>query len=188
MDIQQILPTPMPSNVTVNDHGTGLTLNYRWYSPKFIFLIFFCIFWDGFLFVWYGQALSTNAPLMMILFPLLHVGVGVGLTYYTVAGFLNRTVVEVSHEGLRIYYTPLPWFGNKTIPVSDLAQLYREEVVSRGNRSTRVTYQLSAVSKESKKIKLLGGIETTDVALFLEQEIEKWLGIKDVKVAGEMQK
>jgi hypothetical protein len=125
---------------------------------------------------------------MMILFPLLHVGVGVGLTYYTVAGFLNRTVVEVSHEGLRIYHTPLPWFGNKTIPVSDLAQLYREEVVSRENRSTRVTYQLSAVSKESKKIKLLGGIETADVALFLEQEIEKWLGIKDVKVAGEMQK
>jgi len=35
---------------------------------------------------------------------------------------------------------------------------------------------------------LLGGIETADIALFLEQEIEKWLGIKDVKVAGEMQK
>ena len=178
----------MPSSVTVNDQGTGLTLSYRWYSPKFIFLIFFCVVWDGFLFFWYSQALSTNAPLMMILFPLLHVGVGAGLTYYTLAGFLNRTIVQVSREGLTIYHTPLPWFGNKRIPVTELAQLYREEVISRGNRGTQTTYQLSAVSKESKKIKLLGGIETADVALFLEQEIEKWLGIKDVKVTGEMQK
>lgn len=178
----------MPSNVTVNDHGTGLTLNYRWYSPKFIFLIFFCIFWDGFLFVWYSQALSTNAPLAAVLFPLLHVAVGVGFTYYTVAGFLNKTIVEVSREGLTIYHTPLPWFGNKSIPVSDIAQLYREEIVSQGSRSARVSYQLSAISRQNNKIKLLGGIDTADVALFLEQEIEKWLGIKDVKVAGEIQK
>ncbi len=68
MDTQRILPAPIPSNVTVDDHGTGLTLNYR----------------------------------VMILFPLLHVGIGAGLTYYTLAGFLNRTIVEVSHEGLTI--------------------------------------------------------------------------------------
>ena len=188
MDNQQQIGAPMPGNVTVNDHGTGVTLSYRWYSPKFIFLIFFCIFWDGFLFVWYRQALSDNAPILMILFPLLHVAVGVGLTYYTVAGFLNKTIVEVTREGVAISHVPLPWLGNKTIPVSELTQLYREEVVSQGNRSTRVRYQLSAITRENKKIKLLTGIDTADVALFLEQEIEKWLAIRDTKVSGEMQK
>lgn len=178
----------MPSNVSVNDHGTGLTLTYRWYSPRYIFLFLFCIFWDGFLFVWYHQAFSTNAPLASILFPLIHVAVGIGITYYTIAGFLNKTIVEVSREGLTIYHTPLPWFGNKTVPVTDIAQLYREEIISQSNNRTRVSYRLSAVSKDNKKIKLLGGIETADIALFLEQEIEKWLGIKDVKVVGEMQK
>ena len=188
MENQQTLPAPMPGNVTVDNHGTGLTLSYRWFSYKFIFLVFFCIFWDGFLVFWYSQALSGNAPLMMILFPLLHVGVGVGLTYYTVAGFVNRTIVDVTREGITIHHAPLPWPGNKTVPAFEITQLYREEVISRSNRGTNVRYRLSAISRDNKKIKLISGIDAADVALFLEQEIEKWLNIKNVPVTGEMPK
>ena len=188
MESQKNFSAPIPGNVSVDNHGTGLTLKYRWFSPKFIFLVFFCVFWDGFLIFWYTKALSTNAPMMVILFPLIHVSVGIGLTYYTLAGFLNSTIVDVTRNGITIYHTPLPWIGNKTIPVIDVVQLYREEIVSQSNNSLRIKYQLSAVSRENKKITVIGGIETAEVALFLEQEIEQWLGIKDVKVAGEMQK
>ena len=72
-------------------------------------------------------------------------------------GFLNRTVVECTREGLVIYHTPLPWIGNKRIAVSELAQLYREEVVRQGDRGARVSYQLSAVSRDQRKIKLISG-------------------------------
>ncbi len=42
------------------------------------------------MFFWYNN-LPQEVPLIAVLFPLLHVGVGVCLTYYVLAGWLNRT-------------------------------------------------------------------------------------------------
>lgn len=63
------------------------TMSFRWFQWTFVFLVFFCIAWDGFLLFWYGAALGigflgddAEPVLIMMLFPLLHVAVGTGLT------------------------------------------------------------------------------------------------------------
>ncbi|MEX2027555.1 MAG: hypothetical protein WEH44_09640, partial [Pirellulaceae bacterium] len=47
------LPAPMPAGYKIDEFGRELTITYRWFSAAAFFLLFFCIFWDGFLIVWY---------------------------------------------------------------------------------------------------------------------------------------
>lgn len=86
---------PLPPRFAVDDFGGTLRIQFRWFTPMVFIPLFFCIFWDGFLVVWYAIAFSTNGPLMMKLFPLLHVAVGVGLTWFVLATFVNRTTITV---------------------------------------------------------------------------------------------
>lgn len=60
----------------------------------------------------------------MLLIPILPLAISVGLTYFVVCTFFNRTVVSISHEFLEVKHGPLPWMGNRRIPVGEVAQLY----------------------------------------------------------------
>jgi hypothetical protein len=48
------------------------------------------------------------------------------------------------------------------------------------------TYEVRAVTQEGRNTKLVGGLETSEQALSIEQAIEKRLGIRDVPVAGQL--
>jgi hypothetical protein len=189
----------MPEKITRELLPSGLRLTWRWYSMAAWGLAFFCVFWDGFLVFWYAGATAgidvsqgfeglRGPQLMMLLFPLLHVGVGLGITYFTACKFLNRTVVDVSPREIRVTIGPLPWPGNRSVAPLQVAQVYREEIVRNTKNGQTVTYSVSAALKDGKKLKLLSGLDTADQALFLEQEIERHLGIRDQPVAGEMRK
>ena len=86
---------PRPERFRQERSGTRTTIAWRWFGFQFLFLALFCVVWDAFLVLWYTMATGPTMPLMMKLFPLLHVAAGIGLTYYTLAGFLNRTSVEI---------------------------------------------------------------------------------------------
>ncbi len=184
----QAARAPRPENVTVTQEVDGLRLEYRWFSAKYIFLILFCIAWDGFLIFWYSVALTNPSPgNIMIWFPIAHVGVGIGLTYSTLAGIVNSTTVRVSNNQLAIRHGPLPWFGGRAIAASEIGQIYREEITSSGRNGSTTRYRLSAVLRDESKRTLLT-CDSADTALFVEQEAERYLGIADRRVAGEMRK
>jgi len=180
-------PAALPSKFVVDmSHGDRLRIRWRWFRPMALFLVFFCIAWDGFLVTWYGLGLAMgDAPLIMFLFPLVHVAVGVGLTYYTLALLVNTTTVAVSRGGLRVRHAPMPWAPSPTLRVTDLEQLYVERKVRHNKNGTSVTFQLMAVTRDHSGRKLVGGLEELGQALYLEQEIERTLGIRDRPVAGE---
>jgi hypothetical protein len=134
------------------------------------------------------MAFTQNADLIMLVFPVLHVAIGVSLTYYTLAGFYNRTFISVGRGSLRIEHRPIPWFGNRTLQASEIAQLYTEQITTSGKNGPRISYQLNAVSQENRKIKLLTGMDSPDSARFIERQVEDWLGIRDRRVEGEMPK
>jgi hypothetical protein len=193
------LRAPLPEKMVREVLPNGVAFTYRWFGLQYLFLAFFCVIWNSFLFSWYTAATSgvdwskglealQADRLSMLLFPIGHLAVGIGLTYYTICGFVNRTRVAVASRVITISHGPLPWRGNRTVPGSDVQQLYREEVVSRTKNGTRTSYQLSAIRKDNSKVKLLAGLAGADLALFLEQEIEQALGIRDQPVSGEMRK
>ena len=180
---------PKPKGVTVEDTGHTLRITRRWFSPVFVFLLFFCIAWDAFLIFWYTMALGGGPGgafgWLFVIFPIAHVAVGVGLTYFTVAGFLNRSVIEAAHGELTIRHGPVPWPGNHTLPTDELDQLYCEEQKHHGKNGTSTSYRLSAMLKDGRKLKLLGHLQEPDEALFIEQQIESHLGIPHREIAGE---
>ena len=180
----------IPKRFTVEQQGSTLSIEWRWFTLTAIFLIFFCCFWDGFLVLWYGIALSSGeAPLMALLFPLIHVTVGAGLSWYTLALLLNHTRLEVGSGMLRVRHAPLPWPGNRELPATSIEQLYCVEVVHRGKNGTSYTYNLMAALRAGgKPLKLIGRMERPEQALFLEQRIESFLGMEDRPVPGELRK
>jgi hypothetical protein len=40
----------LPDKMEFSDHGHFIGIIRKWFGPKIIFLTFFVIFWDGFLF------------------------------------------------------------------------------------------------------------------------------------------
>jgi hypothetical protein len=178
---------PQPESVSVALEAGSLKIVFRWLSWKFIGLLVFCIAWDSFLLFWYSNV-GENSPWIMIVFPMAHVAVGLGLTYYMFAGFLNSTIIMMNHQFLIITQTPLPWFGNRRVESAKLAQLYTEQVMIQSRNSSSSSYQLSGILRNNRKVKLLSGLPSQDVTLFVEQSIEEYLRIADEPVAGEVYK
>lgn len=180
------IPVPLPARVHVEERGRDLTITRRWFSWGYVFLLFFCVMWDGFLVFWYGVALTMDAPLPFILFPLLHVAVGVFLTYMTIAGFVNRTTFTIERDRLIVRHGPLPWRGSVDVSTISVEQLFCTEKISRGRNGTTVRYNVEAVLKDGRHLKVATGLDEREQALFIEQTLEKHLGIQNRRVRSEM--
>jgi hypothetical protein len=190
---------PIPSCFTVEDLGNELTIRRRWFHWALFFLLFFAIAWDSFLVGWYWMLTSgpfggnngMPGPFKVIffVFPIAHVAVGVGLTYFVLVGFLNSTIIRVADGMLSVRHGPLPWRGNLDLPTDGIEQIYCQNKLhtnrNDGRTTTSMQYEVHAVINGNKQ-KLLGGLLEADQALFVEQRLERFLGIEDRAVSGEM--
>lgn len=181
-------PAPLPPKFQVEDRrGDGLTVRWRWFRPASIFLAFFSVFWMGFLVVWYGIALSAEeTPIVALLFPLLHVAAGVGISYFTLASFLNTTEVTATRSKLTVRHGPIPWRGNVELDGRELTQLFGLEHRHQNKGSVSYTWSLNAVDRRGTKRKLLSGLDEIGQVLWLEQALERQLHLEDAPVDGEV--
>jgi hypothetical protein len=186
------LPIAAPRHWRVDDFGPDLTIGWRWYTHAIWFLVFFAIIWDGFLFVWYtvaiGQLLSGKgdwSAVIMLVFPTLHLLVGVGITYAVFATFLNRTEVKLSSGELTVYQGPLPVWGNKRVSTIDINQLFVSEQCHQRKRGCGYSYNLNALLTSGERISLLSNIQEPAEALYLERTLEERLQLADQRVAGD---
>lgn len=181
----------LPEQMHFVDHTTHIEILRKWFSNQFLFLTGFVVFWDGILFMLYSR-LTLDSPPMALAFPLLHVGVGVGLTYYVLAGWLNRTHIYVGQGRLEVRHAPIPWRGNLNIEATVLKQIYAKEATktlrSWSRYSTATGYEVRAVTKDGRNIKIVGGLNIQEQAIYIEQQIEKYLRIEDRAVPGEIPK
>ena len=167
-------------------------LSWRWFSPlKHLFMLVFAVGWNAFLLFWYTSAAGGDAPWLFYVFPLVHVAVGIGIGYGALAGVFNRTTITIERDTLSVRHGPLPWLGNREISKQDLQQLFCREKVAqrRGNNSHggTISYEVHAQLGDSE-VKLIGGLSDARQAMYIEQLFETTLGIKDVRVAGELPK
>lgn len=188
-DARERSPVPMPDRFQVERRGGVMKVKWRWFNPMHLFLLFFSIAWDTFLVVWYSLAMGdTPSPMniLFMVFPIAHVAVGIGMTYWAVAGLLNSTTVAIDESrDLKVSHFPLPWLPAPRIPAHDLEQLFVTKKIYEGKNGSSETFGLHAVRRDHSKVKLLGGLDQVEQALWLEQEIEGLLGIRDRAVAGE---
>jgi hypothetical protein len=176
----------LPQGIRVEQDGATMEIVRRWFGWATVALTAFIVLWDAFLVFWYTIALSLGAPAIMIWFPALHVAVGLGMTYTAVAGWVNRTVIRVGTGVVSVRHGPLPWFGNADLDSVDIKQLYCKEKVTRSRSGTSLTYEVRVITRDDRNVRLVGGLPGSEQAIYLEQAIEKYLGIVDQPVKGEL--
>lgn len=179
------LPVPLPKYVQLEEDIGEMRIRRKWFSLYSVPLVFFAVLWNGFMLVWYAIAFSTGEA-QMALCGTLHLAVGLFLIYWVATTFLNTTLITVNSEVLDIKHGPIPAWGNKTLNPGEIAQIFCKEIISRSRRSTSVTYEVAAIMNDQRRESLLTGLHNPEQALYIEQEIERFLGIENRPVSGEM--
>ncbi len=180
--------TMSDSQLKIYEDEYQLDIEVSWFSAGAIFLALFCFAWMSFLFFWYTNV--GGAPWIFYVFPLIHVAVGVGLSYTTLCMFFNKSTVAVNNDYVSVKHGPIPWWrGNVHLASEEIEQVYVKEKKSRNDNSTSYTYAVMAKLYDGSSKGLLD-ITMTDSqkALELEKRIEQFLGIEDAPVAGEFGK
>ncbi|HBG61121.1 MAG: hypothetical protein A2Y03_08565 [Omnitrophica WOR_2 bacterium GWF2_38_59] len=175
----------MPKGILMKKDLGKLVIERKWFSPVIIFMTFFCLFWDGFMITWYTIAI-TQGQIIMALFGTLHALVGICLTYFVIAGYINKTYITVTSQIFEIKHKPMPFPGAMSLSARDLKQLYSKERISHGDHGTSCTYEVHAKTNSSENIKLIDNLMTSEQALYIEQEVESFLRIDDEPVRGEI--
>ncbi len=176
----KILPTP--ASLEVDETTKGITISYRWYSWVAWFLIFFALLWNGFLVGWF----LAPTPWFFKAFASLHLAVGIGLVWYIVALFLNKTSIAISRYEVEVLHQPIPFptFKNKKLEKRQVQQVYLKENISRGKNGTTITYDICHLDEQGKSGVLLN-VKETETGLFIKRKIEHYFGITPQAIEGE---
>ena len=180
----------LEKKLNIYEDQNFMAIEFNWYTPVAYFFLLFTIIWNAFLLFWYSTALAGGAPIIFILFPILHVAVGLGLIYFTACQFLNKTNIEIDDNYLSIRHSPIPWWrGNVEIPSKEINQLYVKEDKSKGKNGNTYTYSLRVKLNDNsdKEILSVTGVEDAQM-LEIEQQLERFMGINDRPVKGEYHK
>ena len=168
---------PIPDRIELLPGLDALTIRRRWRSWRVVPLLLFVVAWDSFLVFWYSMALSgKGAPWIAIVFPIGHLAVGIGLTYFAIASLFNNTDVILSSSRVTVRTYPLPWPADRELSPGDIADT---RVKPAGRTLNTDTYEIRYRTRANREKKLVGGGLTDDEAVFIEYHIRKTIGLAD---------
>jgi len=176
----------LPVNLNMQYHDDYIEITRRWLSwsttiKAVVFIGAGYLLLNNFIIPNQDGALVKNP------FFLFFIVLSIGSIYAAIAGLLNISSIVVSKDTLEIRHKPLPWPGSKKVNIEDVKQLYAKEKISRdSDKTATITYQVYIVTRNGEDIKLVSGLEKSEQAAFIEREIEKYLGIKNEDVHGEL--
>ena len=186
-EIDRLLnPQPIPENFDILELRSELNVFMNWKRSIQPFILLFAVAWNGFLLL-FATIMIASGEWTSLWMLSLHGLAGIGLIYYVVSQLVNKSVLTVNDRYLTFNTRPLPWIFHKAIrePVQELDQLYcRKYVSATVNGRPQHAYKVVAERKNFDEIDLVKGLKTLNQALFLEQKIEHYLGIKDRSVPG----
>jgi hypothetical protein len=174
-------PVKMPRKFRIEERGP-FSVRWRWRGAKSFALVIPALSWNVMMLFLFSGRMGRVPPSAAV-----HVLVGVGLAVLAAVHLVNRTRVSLSGASLVVRSEPIPWFGNRSVPRSELVQLFVREVRHRTkNGKLHLTYDLIAKRASGKKeLPLVRGLGPAQ-ALWLEQELERRMGIVDQPVPGEV--
>ncbi len=183
---------PLPDNLSLHHERDAVIIRRRWFTPSAFLFVFIAFFWNIFAILWLTSALMKGLPLMVIV-GLIHAFIGLGLVYFCVASFLNKTDISVDADYLRLRHHPLPWFGTREFRSYEINQLFCKKHVTRSKKRgsnkrsiSVVTYRVYLILNNGLKRNLISGLKNKSQAHFIEREIESVLGLENQAVAGEL--
>lgn len=176
-------PVRLPAKIRLNRATHGLEMKWAWSRTAGWAFGLFALFWNGFI----GFALMDTSGLMRV-FLLPFVAVGLGLAYLALGCALNSSTLRVNTRELSVATGPIP-FGTKTWGNDVIKQLYCQEYQA-GHVGGKpiMRYKVMMLIDGKKPEELVSDLEQLEEALYIEQEVEKTLKIKDRAVEGEFKR
>lgn len=180
------LEVELPKRMELINHGTHIEIVRKWLNSVYILCTIFAIIW------WFGFSTffsySTQSPLDVWLGDTDNLSFyvpGTVLTFLSIVGWLNRTHIMVSPRLISIRHRPIPiWWRNVDIDASNLKQLYSKKTMFYFRGRPFPYYWVYAITNDGGDKPILGRLESKEQALYIEQQIEKYFGMKDVPVKG----
>lgn len=175
----------MPKGVITERDFGELRFVIPWRNTRrWGFFLLFTIVWNAILTPFIITGIATG-EWRILLFASIHILVGVSFLMYTLGLMFNKTKVVVTSQGVEIKNgpIPIPFNPNRFMAVRDIEQLFVEEYVpSKTNGRPDYTYAVTALTTSAERQRLVGGFSQPGHALYLEQEMETFLSIKDKPV------
>lgn len=181
----------LPEEIEIDAYQDELTLFYKWRKAKGMspFLVFFGAVWNAMMIPFVVAAVASGSWTMLLGISL-HLMVGIGFLIYIFTRLMNSTYVTVDDYELSIEHRPftIPFIAkNQYYDVQNIEQLYAKKYVSHTTNDVKVyAYAVHAKMIGGEDVRIIGGFRHKNKALFIEQEIELFLGVKDEKVDEEI--
>ncbi len=180
----------MPSGVSVAHDGGELRIRFRWRRSDVT--LGYLLGGLGFMALALVGPYVTDFDALMVAAALLAGLAGIVSVYWALVSMVDDTRVRVGGGRLTVTRAPLPW-PKRTVAAADVEQLYCMERAHRdrphpgdGSVSGYRTFDVMAKRRADRDLVLVTELPDPEQALFLEQEIERALGIRDKPVAGEL--
>jgi hypothetical protein len=173
-----------PGNFSLTEGSQELVIEKKWFTLAHVGTLLFALLWNSFTFFFYSLMMAGNVSIIILLFPILHVMVGIWLMYYTICGFFNKTVIRANQHEISVRHEPLPWSGDTLIERVCIRQLYILEQTKKHRGSLIYSYDVQVMIHDGRTICLVKGLDTPEEALFIEKKIEQFLRIEDCPVEG----
>lgn len=161
-------------------HGTSVEVIREWFSWQTVLNSIISIALLSYLFDFFNTLPERDTffdfshPVETI-FKLVYLGAVIFFVYYSLLGWFNETRFYIDTVKVTVKNKPLPFFGNKSINPIDVLQIYtNEKETLRRFEGLVPTYQLMAILKDGKHIKLLRGLNTKRDAQQIKREIKRF--------------
>jgi DNA-directed RNA polymerase subunit RPC12/RpoP len=168
----------VPKDVEVDDAPTRLRISWQWRvdaREAFGFIVLLALLVAVFASGNAGEPKAVVALMLLVPFAL-------ALALRLAQQLRNRTVIEVTGDSLEISTGPISIDPSRTLSRREIDQLFCVALHTRYG----AIYQLHAELKGGKRQRLVDEIDDVERAFFLEQAIERRLGIEDHPVDGEV--
>ena len=174
------LNIPRPKGITIEHDGDTLkisrrSMSYRRVLPILAIALGADVLIGIALFDQDGMVLGAEIPPLWVIAICPVTLVGILFTYFSVVGLLNKTVITMTPQILQIKHSPLLMIPSKRFNLANVEQLYSTK---------KAYYELHIVMKDGRDEVALQLFEANQ-ALYLEQEIEQFLGLKDQRRSQE---
>jgi len=166
-------PVQLPVGMSMTTLPDRLVIRRRWLRQKHWFLL--CIIAGagaGVAYLW-----TTFEPSVWLVLGTLFVS---SWNYNLAAMFVNSTVITAAGDGVSVKHGPFPslFARNATAAKSEIEQLYAA--------AYGAAFAVEAKRRSGQPLRLVAPLITAEQALFVEQTLERALGLADFAVEGEL--
>lgn len=154
--------------VRIQQQGSTLKILYTWTSAKYFATLIFGAAWN-LVIIYVFYEMSSQAPVFVMVLPVAFLLVGVGVLYYSLCGFFNRSEVTVTPHVFTVWHGPLPLFGSRSFRPTDITEVSIKVLYGKNNEETG--YALEVQVPEGR-MTVLKEIDDLDDAQLIKRKLQ----------------